>query len=288
MGVLTGERECFGGIHISSKSSRDINDVRSNPATPVDVVEFNLDSLLVTGLARGTARARRLVQQPSLRELALEEIRLAITTGQLDEDRTYSAAGLAKELGMSLSPVREAMMSLVSEGTVEAVPNRGFRLRPISAEDLDEIIRIRVVLSMPAVADLCARARAARAGDGASEEIDAQLDELSQLATAGVGAIEASAYEEFLRLDREFHRSLLQYGLGPRAADISIRLRDQSRLIGLGRSVIAADRQTAQDLVDIVELLRAGRTEDAQQAVTRNLYCYKRFLGAQVPAQLSS
>src|SRR5699024_7193600 len=76
---------------------------------------------------------------PSLREHALVVIRHAITTGDLDEETIYSAAGLAKQLGISLSPVREAMMSLVAEGTVEAVPNRGFRLVPVTREDLEEI-----------------------------------------------------------------------------------------------------------------------------------------------------
>lgn len=237
----------------------------------------------MTELAQRGSRARRVVAQPSLREFALEEIRLAITTGQLDEGRTYSAAGLAKELGMSLSPVREAMMSLVSEGTVEAIPNRGFRLRPISAEDLEEIIRIRIILSMPAVADLCARARAARAGADGTDEVDAQLAELKQLATAGVVAIEAADYDEFFRLDREFHRALLEYGLGRRAADISLRLRDQSRVVSLARPVLPVDWQTGQDLIEIVEHLSAGRTEEAQQAVTRNLYYYKRILGTPEP-----
>lgn len=234
----------------------------------------------MTEQAPAGVRARELLARPSLRELALEEIRLAITTGQLDEGRTYSAAGLAKELGMSLSPVREAMMSLVSEGTVEAIPNRGFRLRPISADDLEEIIRIRIVLSTAAAADLCAQVRAAgdAADDGAGRaEIETQLAELRGIAAAGMAAIEAPAYEEFFRLDRDFHRLLLEYGLGKRAADISLRLRDQSRLVGARQVPIAADRQTAQDLVDIVDLVTAGRTEEAQQAVTRNLYWYKRL-----------
>lgn len=231
----------------------------------------------MTEPARRGTRARQVLARPSLRELALEEIRLAITTGQLDEGRTYSAAGLAKELGMSLSPVREAMMSLVSEGTVEAIPNRGFRLRPISPDDLDEIIRIRIVLSMAAVADLCGRVRAARDTGDEPAVIESQLDGLKQIAAAGMVAIEEPAYEEFFRLDRDFHRLLLEYGLGKRAADISLRLRDQSRIIGLERPPFAADLQTAQDLVDIVELVSAGRTEEAQQAVTRNLYWYKRL-----------
>ena len=76
-------------------------------------------------------------QSESLREQALGIIRDAITAGELAEDRIYSAAGLAKQLGMSLSPVREAMMALVTEGTVEAVPNRGFRLVTITEADLE-------------------------------------------------------------------------------------------------------------------------------------------------------
>src|SRR5699024_2643299 len=91
---------------------------------------------------------------PSLRAHALVVIRHAITTGDLVEQTIYSAAGLAKQLGMSLSPVREAMMSLVAEGTVEAVPNRGFRLVPVTREDLEEIVHIRALLAGPAVESL--------------------------------------------------------------------------------------------------------------------------------------
>jgi DNA-binding GntR family transcriptional regulator len=93
-------------------------------------------------------------QAESLREQALGIIRDAITAGELAEDRIYSAAGLAKQLGMSLSPVREAMMALVTEGTVEAVPNRGFRLVTITEADLEEIIAIRVLLAVPAARSL--------------------------------------------------------------------------------------------------------------------------------------
>ncbi|GAA1622472.1 MULTISPECIES: GntR family transcriptional regulator [Brevibacterium] len=226
-------------------------------------------------------------KQPSLREHALSIIRDAIATGELAEDRIYSAAGLAKQLGISLSPVREAMMALVTEGTVEAVPNRGFRLVPITEADLEEIIRIRVLLAVPAVRQLCDRLAEAgpgsavgageldddvptgtggagsaagaggsaavdlegadrRSGGGAGDTVptgmrdgvptgtgDAIRDELRRLRThaeATVAAAVAGDLVAFYTHDRRFHESLLAFGLGRRAAEISLRLRDQSRI----------------------------------------------------------
>ncbi len=215
-------------------------------------------------------------KQPSLREHALSIIRDAIATGELAEDRIYSAAGLAKQLGISLSPVREAMMALVTEGTVEAVPNRGFRLVPITEADLEEIIRIRVLLAVPAVRQLCDRLAEAgpgsavgagsvgsgtgaggsaavdlegadrRSGGGAVDTVpsgtrdgvptgtgSAIRDELRRLRThaeATVAAAVAGDLVAFYTHDRRFHESLLAFGLGRRAAEISLRLRDQSRI----------------------------------------------------------
>ncbi|GAA3836202.1 GntR family transcriptional regulator [Brevibacterium ammoniilyticum] len=236
---------------------------------------------------------------PSLREHALSIIRDAIATGELDEERIYSAAGLAKQLGISLSPVREAMMALVTEGTVEAVPNRGFRLVPITEADLEEIIRIRVLLAVPAVRELCRQAgeeTGTGAGAGADSEprtdsepraahadIAERLRLLRSHAEATVGAAETGDIVGFYTHDRRFHESLLAFGLGPRAAEISLRLRDQSR-IGGGAAVTGAAVGTvavasAKELIDIVDLIEAGAGDEVAELVTRNLYFFKRTEG---------
>lgn len=231
---------------------------------------------------------------PSLREHALSIIRDAIATGELDEERIYSAAGLAKQLGISLSPVREAMMALVTEGTVEAVPNRGFRLVPITEADLEEIIRIRVLLAVPAVRELCrqageetgtgagagARAAADSEPRAAHADIAERLRLLRSHAEATVGAAETGDIVGFYTHDRRFHESLLAFGLGPRAAEISLRLRDQSR-IGGGAAVTGAAVETvavasAKELIDIVDLIEAGAGDEVAELVTRNLYFFKR------------
>lgn len=205
----------------------------------------------------------------SLREQALAIIRDAITAGELDEDRIYSAAGLAKQLGMSLSPVREAMMALVTEGTVEAVPNRGFRLVPVTQADLEEITHVRVLLAVPAVRQLCEQA-------AVSPETSAQIEQLRAQAAATVDAAEAGNMTAFFTHDRRFHEALLEFGLGRRAAEISLRLRDQSRIFQPTGAVDAVILASAQELMALVDLIEEGRADEAAELVTRNLYFFKR------------
>ncbi len=195
----------------------------------------------------------------SLRETALEEIRSAIAVGDLGEDRIFSAAGLAKTLGMSLSPVREAMMSLVSDGTVEAVANRGYRLVPITPDDLDEILRLRMLLAAPAVQALCEAKDSATAADLRSAAGDA------------LAAAEAADRKSFFAADRRFHFLLLSRGLGGRAADIGLRLRDQSRVAHDEEKPQEADRDSAAQLCTLVDLVEAGEAEAAVDLVDDNL-----------------
>lgn len=221
------------------------------------------------------------VRQPiaSLREQALAIIRDAITAGELDEERIYSAAGLAKQLGMSLSPVREAMMALVTEGTVEAVPNRGFRLVPVTQADLEEITRVRVLLAVPAVRQLCEQATGSpesSAQSGLDPEFQAQIEQLRGQAAATVDAAETGDMTAFFTHDRRFHEALLEFGLGRRAADISLRLRDQSRSFQPRGAVDEVILASAQELMALVDLVEKDRADEAAELVTRNLYFFKR------------
>ena len=236
-------------------------------------------------------------QAQSLREHALAIIRDAITARDLAEDRIYSAAGLAKALKMSLSPVREAMMSLVTEGTVEAVPNRGFRLVPITEDDLEEIIRIRVLLAVPAVRNLCELASPARSamedgvavegGSGGGSEwgsteaaagvtIETALARLRKHAEATIAAAESGDVPEFYTRDRRFHEALLEFGLGRRAAEISLRLRDQSRLFNVRSRIDDIAVDSARELPRIVDLIESGEADAAAELVTGNLYFFRR------------
>lgn len=161
------------------------------------------------------------LRRVSLREQALDVLRQALVSGEIKPGDIYSAAALAERLGVSNSPVREAMLTLVHEGLMEAVPNRGFRVVPLSDTDLDEIYQLRLLLEVPAMAQLAERGIA-----GERERLNSLAEDIEQ-AAADRDVI------RFLEADRAFHLELLGLLGNARLVSIVANLRDQTRLYGL-------------------------------------------------------
>ncbi|MEU7041260.1 GntR family transcriptional regulator [Streptomyces varsoviensis] len=157
----------------------------------------------------------------SLREQCLAVIRQAMVSGEIRSGDIYSASALAAKLGVSSSPVREAMLTLVNQGLLEPVRNRGFRVVAMSDEDLDEIYDMRLLLEVPATVRAARRARAA------------DLAELSALATEIETAAHDGDVPAFLDADRRFHLTLLALNGNRRLTETIANLRDQTRLYGL-------------------------------------------------------
>ncbi|MCV7288207.1 GntR family transcriptional regulator [Mycolicibacterium wolinskyi] len=161
------------------------------------------------------------LRRVSLREQALDVLRQALVSGEIKPGDIYSAAALAERLGVSNSPVREAMLTLVHEGLMEAVPNRGFRVVPLSDADLDEIYQLRLLLEVPAMVQLAERGIA-----GERERFELLAQDIEQ-AAADRDVI------RFLEADRAFHLELLGLLGNARLVSIVANLRDQTRLYGL-------------------------------------------------------
>jgi DNA-binding GntR family transcriptional regulator len=83
---------------------------------------------------------------PSLVERAVDHIREEILVGDLPPGERVHLTETAERLGMSVVPVREALRSLASEGLVVAISQRGYRVSPISVEDLHDTYRLRLLL----------------------------------------------------------------------------------------------------------------------------------------------
>lgn len=87
---------------------------------------------------------------------AAAALRDRIATGELPPGTWLREAALAEELGLSRTPVREALRTLAAEGLVELVHHRGARVLSWSADDIDETYRLRALLEGEA-AGLAAR-----------------------------------------------------------------------------------------------------------------------------------
>jgi DNA-binding GntR family transcriptional regulator len=198
------------------------------------------------------------LQRTSLRDQALTAIRHALVTGQLAAGVVYSAASLAAELGVSSSPVREAMLALVDDGLMEAVPNRGYRPTALSPADMDEIVQLRRLLEVPAV------------GMAAEADLGDRLAILEDL----VGAIERTAaggdVAGNLEADRQFHLTLIEACGNRRLIEQISRLRDQTRLYNLPNlartGALAASAAEHRPLLAAVALRDRPRAESLMRA----------------------
>jgi DNA-binding GntR family transcriptional regulator len=199
-----------------------------------------------------------LLRATSLRDQAHEVIRASIVGGELEPGAIVSAATLAERLGVSATPVREAMLDLAHAGLIEPVRNRGYRVLAPDDRDLDEISELRLMLEAPAVR---------RTTELAS---DAQLDDLER----EVDAIEVSAERgdltAFLSADRRFHLGLVELTRNTRLVRLVGQLRDQTRLFGLGRMAesgrLVSSAREHRDILDAIRARDADRAEELMRA----------------------
>ncbi len=80
-----------------------------------------------------------------------ERVRNAILDGELAAGTVMSQVALAEELGISRTPLREALRLLQGEGLIEAEPNRRVRVAPMTASDMEELCVMRVTLEAEAL-----------------------------------------------------------------------------------------------------------------------------------------
>jgi len=158
----------------------------------------------------------------TLSERAAARIEADILAGALAPDSRIGIAETAARYGVGATPVREALSRLAARGLVNAIGQRGFRVKPISRQDLVDIIRIRTLIEREALR------LSLRAGGGAWEgEIVATLHRLKQYIRSnprGFGEGEPL----FDALHKSFHTALIAACGSPRLLAAHSDLYDQT------------------------------------------------------------
>jgi DNA-binding GntR family transcriptional regulator len=176
-----------------------------------------------------------LADEGSITDRTAAALRSAILNGDLEPNTLHVVHNVAEQLGVSRTPVREALIRLAAEGMVRVQRNRGFIVLHSSAEDLIEIFSLRLLLEVPA-----ARAAAVLAGPEEIAQLDAHIALMRD-------AMDTDDAETFLKADREFHRTLLLAGGNERLAEFV----DSLRNVVLSSGVSTANR--TESIEEILE-----------------------------------
>jgi DNA-binding GntR family transcriptional regulator len=150
-----------------------------------------------------------------LREVVSETLRQAIKDGILKPGERLMEIQLADELGVSRTPIREAIRRLELEGFVVMVPRRGTYVADISLKDIAQVFEIRGALE-----ELAAGLAAERITDEELETLERMMVEINEY-------IEQGAFDKIVDTDVRFHDVLYHASRNTRLVDILNNLREQ-------------------------------------------------------------
>lgn len=132
----------------------------------------------------------------TIQEYVLGTLRAEILQGVYKAGTRMRQEEVAKRLGVSTTPVREAFRDLRAEGLVAIDPNKGVEVRGLTADDVSEIYELRMLLEPMLAARACLRASAAQI-----DAAQASHDAMSQAAPSS---------EQWALLNEDFHQHLMQ------------------------------------------------------------------------------
>ena len=92
-----------------------------------------------------------------LRDVVFNTLRRAILKGELKPGERLMEIALAEKLGVSRTPIREAMRKLELEGLVVMIPRRGAQVANITEKDLNDVLEVRIALENVAIEKACTR-----------------------------------------------------------------------------------------------------------------------------------
>jgi DNA-binding GntR family transcriptional regulator len=193
--------------------------------------------------------------EQNLREQVAQHVRAEIISGQSAPGTMYTVPTLAEDLGVSTTPVREALLELARNGLIEPVRNRGFRVLSPTLEELRELFDVRELLEVRA-AELLALRRPEK------------LESLVRLADDVRDAVQADDVNGYLEADRRFHHGLIAASGNALLTEMAMAARDKMRLYGIS-SRAGLERQAAS-VAEHYELL--------EFAVTGNVSSIKALL----------
>ena len=221
----------------------------------------------MAGIADGGSRKKTSLRRSPLTEGAYHRIKDEILENRMAPGFQATEPEIAERLGMSRTPVREALIRLQEDGLVEVIPRRGMRVLPVSPDDMREIYE--VLCCVEAEAGMLLAARRPNTRDTAPLEATIRDMEV---------ALETDDLDAWAAADALYHETLVSLCGNGRLAAIATTYQNQAHRVRIftlrlrERPVGSTDDHRQQvaaildgDVVRVQELFRAHRERAATE-----------------------
>lgn len=186
-----------------------------------------------------------------LRDVIFDTLREAIIVGELKPGERLMEVQLAEKMGVSRTPVREAIRKLELEGLVEMLPRKGAHIADLSVKDIMDVLEVRATLD-----GLASSLSALRISD---EEIK----ELKHVHNQFINYVEKENLQGSIKKDVEFHDIIYRSSRNDKLIQISNNLREQIQRF---RVIYIKDYSSTRELIrehnEIIDAI-SGRNSDA-------------------------
>ena len=193
-----------------------------------------------------------MAKKHTIADQAYHSILTDILTCKLEPGSQIAQSALMEQYDFGVTPVREALKRLESEGFVRTIPRFGYIITPVTVKDVEDIYEMRSILEKASV-----RLAVQRATEN-------QINELSKLAEMTYVYKDTESYQNFLEKNNIFHYSIAVAGGNLKLADALLTLLNQMiRIFNLGLDL----RDSAEEMrTEHIALIKSIQSRDSSLA----------------------
>lgn len=201
----------------------------------------------------------------SLQSQAYHTIKELILSKSLESGVLYSETKLAMELGISRTPLREALQCLSQDGYITIMPSRGFQIRSLNRETMAESIEARC-----AIEGFCIHLFASCEDEARRQTL---LDDMKESLNRQKAALTSKHFpESFTEEDHQFHMILVHFARNNEFNHLFQRLLYTIHLTTSGALTITGRAETTyEEHTQVYQLLINGDTDQAYHTLIRHL-----------------
>ena len=203
----------------------------------------------------------RIVKVESLGEQIFKLLKSRIFDNEYGDETILNERAISQELGVSRTPVREALKALEAEGWVACIPYKGVVVKRMSPGELSDTFQIRRALEVLMIELAMPHVTAATIA-----EMEANMARQAVKANA-------NHFREFLELDTDFHNILLRVNPNDMLRKSVTGIRDKISRLGMS-SLFNSEARFGESLEEhqaILEAVRSGNQDKAKAAMDRHM-----------------